>query len=546
MKNNFSIIIEVANKYLVLKLVLLTILCAYPTFNTTAQENKKARIKLKHADSLISDPDIYGPGVQVLFWHVKLKHETTDLFCDSAHLYNDSNYVVAFGNIHIIQDDSIHLYGDELTYIGNKNLAKVRKNVKMVNGDVTLLTDFLDYDRAKNVGYYFNNGTIINKESTLKSDWGFYYPTQNEAFFKDSVTLHNKDYTIFSDTLKYHTQTEVASIIGPTFIVTSTNTIYSEDGYYDTKKDHAQLLKNSYVQGQEQLLKGDTINYDKITGTGEVFGNMELIDTINLVTIKGDYGYYNEQTQESLSTKNAQMLQYQNGDTLFMHADTLRSDPIPDTEQSIIRAYHKVKYFRSDIQGICDSMVYNQLDSTNTMYYEPTIWSQGSQMTARKIIMYNKNNVLDRVFLDQSAFIISKEDTSMFNQIKGKTMMGYIRDNELYKIDVEGNAQTVYYPKDNDATIGVNRAESTNMTIFFKDKKANEIRLRDLPQGNMNPPFILSDKEVKLKGFIWLEKHRPKNKFDIFKDAIIPKSEARKTYDDYIDDGVGNLKTDKK
>ncbi|MBN2166938.1 MAG: organic solvent tolerance protein OstA [Marinilabiliaceae bacterium] len=511
-------------------------------FNSYGQSKKKMRIDLVNADSLNVDEKKYGKGNNAIFGNVKFRHETTDLFCDSAFQYNDSNYISAYGRVHIIQDDSIHLYGDELTYFGNTSIANVRKNVKMINGNVTLLTDFLDYDRKNAVAYYFNRGSVKNAENTLNSNWGFYHPNTNELFFKDSVTLYNPDYTIFSDTLKYHTQTEIASILGPTFIVNNSSTIYSEDGYYDTKNDYAQLLKNSYVQGKEQLLKGDTINYNRITGIGEVFSNMEIIDTINSIIIKGDYGFYNELTKEALSTKNAQLLQYQNGDTLFLHADTLRSDPIPDTTSNIIRAYHKVKFYRRDMQGMCDSMVYNQLDSTNTMYKEPVIWSEGSQMTAQQITMFNKNNVLDRVALDKSAFIISLEDSSMYNQIKGRDMMGYLVNNEIYKIDVDGNAQTIYYPKDGDVIIGVNKAESTNMTIFFKERKPNRIILRNQPSGIMNPPYLLPAEELKLQGFIWLEYFRPKNKFDIFKESVIPKSEARKTYNEYYDEGVGNLK----
>ena len=512
--------------------------------NSLAQTKKTSKVELIHADSLNYDPEIYGKGIRVVFDNVEFKHTNTNLYCDSAFFNRDSNVIVAYGNIHIIQDDSIHLYGDELTYLGNDNLAKIRKNVKMEKGNVTLLTDYLDYDREKHVGYYFNGGTVLNGENTLKSDWGFYYPNQDEAFFKDTVTLHNDQFTLFSDTLKYDTKNEIARITGPTFIVTNTNTIYSEKGYYDTKKDYSQLLKNSYIQGEKQLLKGDTINYDKITGIGEVFNNMELIDTVNNIIVKGNYGYYNEITGASLSTKKAQMLQYQQGDTLYLHADTLRSDPVPETESRLIRAYHHVRFFRPNVQGVCDSMVYNMIDSTNTMYYDPVIWSEGSQMTAQEIIMYNKNDLLDRVELKQSAFIVSLEDSALYDQIKGRDMMGYIRNNELFKIDVEGNAQTVYYPKDGDAIIGVNRAESSNMTIFFKNKKAQTIILRNSPAGNMNPPYILPTEDVRLKGFVWLEIHRPKNKEDIFNNLVMPKMEARKSYDDYVDEGIGNIQPD--
>lgn len=220
----------------------------------SAQEKlkQKAKIFIEKADSL-QHKDKIAKDVKTLIGHVRLRHQNTLLYCDSAYMYSDSNLVIAYKNIHIIQNDSIHLYGDYLEYEGSKSLAKVRENVRMVKGDVTLTTEYLDYDRANDVAYYFEGGKIVNKQNTLISDLGYYYPNANEVFFKDSVVVENPKYTIFSDTLKYHTVTEVVKILGPTHIVSDDNVIYSEDGYYDTKKDIALLKKNSYVQGKEQI-----------------------------------------------------------------------------------------------------------------------------------------------------------------------------------------------------------------------------------------------------------------------------------------------------
>ena len=506
------------------------------TLATTIQHGfgqQKSKVDIVHANSMEGRKEI-GPNVTLFFGDVKIKHENTIMFCDSAYVYKDSSYVDAYHNIHIIQNDSIHLYGDYLTYIGTIGLAKVRQNVKLEKQDVTLYTDFMDYDRIKNIGYYYNGGEVLSGDNTLISDWGYYYPDYSEVHFKDSVVVTNPQYTIFSDTLIYNTVTEVSSILGPTFIVSDENIIYSEDGYYDTMHDKAKLQKNSYIQGKEQILLGDTIFYDRQSGIGEAFNNFELQDTTNNIIIKGNYGFYNEKTEDALATDSAQLLQIYQTDTLFLHADTLKAVPVPEDTSKILKAYYNVKFFRQDMQGRCDSMVYDFKDSTNTFYNTPILWVQHNQMTAQTIKLYTRNQAMYKADLINSAFVVSPEDSIFFNQIKGRNMTGYFRNNDIYKIDVDGNGQTVYYPKDDEIIIGVNRAESSALTIKLKDRAINGIMLRGEPTGNLNPPYILPAEDVRLQGFIWLEEIRPKNKTDIFKKVGLPKmTEVTKIYDDY-------------
>lgn len=532
---NATMILPVISRWLVFMLLCVTVFCE----QTAAQTRTK--VELEAADILKGDDKVYGKGVQAVFGNVRFRQANTLLYCDSAYMYRDSNIVIAYSNVHMIHNDSIHLYGGKMDYLGNLNMVRVRQHVKMTKGDVVLTTEYLDYDRLKNVGYYYNVGTIVSGDNQLVSQWGYYYPNQDEAFFKDSVRVTNPKYNMVSDTMKYNTTTEVVSILGPTTIESDSNLIYSERGYYDTKSDYSQLTRNSYVKGKEQTLWGDTINYNRKNGIGEVFSRMVLVDTVNNVMIKGNYGWFNELTKNALATRKAEMMQIYQRDTLHLHADTLRADTIPELGARLVRAFHHVKFYRTDIQGRCDSMVYNMKDSTNTFFIDPVIWAQGSQMTAQKITMFSKNNQLNRVILENSAFVVQQQDTTMFNQIKGKTMYGYFQKNELYKIDVDGNGQTIYYPQDKEATIGVNRAQSSNLTLFFKQRKIDRIIMRVSPDGNMNPPLLLPEKDVKLDGFIWLEQYRPKNKEDIFRTDVLPKGQSAPTFDDFEDAPVGNL-----
>ncbi|PWD98581.1 OstA-like protein [Marinilabilia rubra] len=501
-----------------------------------AQQKKegKSTILIEYADFLEGAEKRLGKNVQALKGDVKMRHLNTEMFCDSAILYRDSNKVDAFGSIHVIQNDSIHLYGNRLHYDGDEELAKVRENVKLVNKKVVLTTEFLDYDRRNDVAYYFNGGKIVDETNQLTSRLGFYYPRTAEVNFKDSVVLVNPDYKMYSDTLKYFTKTEVVEIVGPTDIVSDQNTIYSELGFYNTKTDIAHLLKNNYIDGGEQTLRGDTIYYDRNNGFGEVFSAMALEDTANNVIITGDYGYYNEKTENALATKRAVLKQVYGRDTLFLHADTLRADPIEDDpENKLVRAFHHVQFYRRDLQGRCDSMVYDFRDSTNTFFHEPIIWAQGNQMTANKIKLYTREKTLYKAEMIDNAFLIAPEDTLHFNQIKGNLMTGFFRDNQLYRIDVDGNGQTVYYPKDREYVIGVNRAESSKLTIFLNERKVETIILRTQPSGNMNPPLVLDEESTRLDGFLWLEKYRPQEYEAIFDFMTIEEDRQQTDYSDY-------------
>ncbi|NPA36801.1 MAG: organic solvent tolerance protein OstA, partial [Chlorobi bacterium] len=390
-------------------LLVFTLLCVFVVL-VSGQNNQRKTRKIQITGTKLVHDDNMAKDVQLILGNVKITHGNVIMYCDSAYKYGDSNRVEAYSNIHIIQNDSIHLYGDYLEYDGDSRMVKVRHNVRLVKNETVLTTDYLDYDRNNDIAYYFNGGKIVDGGNTLTSKLGYFYANINEAFFKDSVIAENNRYTIFSDTLKYNTVTKVTRILGPTFIVSDENVIYSEDGYYDTSVDFARLMKNNYVEGKTSLLKGDTIFYDRKKGIGEVFSRMELIDTSNNIIIKGNYGYYNELSKKALATKEATLLQIYRGDTLFLHADTLRMDPVMDTitneESKLIRAFHHVVFFRHDIQGRCDSMIYDFRDSVNTFYHEPVLWAMGNQMTAQVIKLYSRDRTLYKAELLNNAFIV--------------------------------------------------------------------------------------------------------------------------------------------
>ncbi|GAH68303.1 unnamed protein product, partial [marine sediment metagenome] len=261
------------------------------------------------------------------------------------------------------------------------------------------------------------------------------------------VVVINPDYTIYSDRLKYNTENKITYFYGPTEIFSDSSYIYCERGWYNTETDISQLNQNALVKNSKQTVKGDSLYYEKLTGFGRAVNNVVIIDHEQDIILKGNRGIYYENSDYARLTDRAQFIQITPEDTLYLHADTLLSE-LDTSDTKFIKAYYGVKIFKSNLQGKCDSMAYSFADSVIRLYYEPVLWSEVNQISAEYIEIHTEHKQAKTMYLEKSSFIISKEDTSKFNQIKGKNMVCHFRDNELYRIDVKGNGQTVYYPVD--------------------------------------------------------------------------------------------------
>jgi lipopolysaccharide export system protein LptA len=498
--------------------LLIFVLEIFFVFQAEAQKTKK-KIEIERANSFEFNDKIVV-NAQRIIGNVQIRHNAIIMWCDSAWSYTDKNMVDAFGHVHILKDDTLHLYADFVNYDGDQKFAKARNNVKLVNKGTILTTDSLDFDIVSNVGYYDHFGTIKDSVNVLTSLIGQYFTKSDMAHFKKDVHVTTEKYQMFSDTLIYKVADKIAYIVGPTTIKEDSTTLYTEDGFYNTISGEVELLKNPEISDKKHNVLADSIFYNRATGNGRALGDVHMEDFQNHMIVKGEQVIFNEIEKTAMATDSALYIQYSAKDSLFLHADTLRV--LPDSsavDARLVKAYYKVKFYRDDMQGKCDSLVYWQKDSTIQLYHEPVIWSDNNQMTARYIEMIkNTLPTPDEVIMNGDAFIIAMESDSIrFNQIKGRNMNGYILNNELFKILVDGNAQSLYYARDGEGLIGLNEAESSTITITLKENKVKRIAFISNPEGVLNPILQLEEKDTKLPGFQWLELIRPKTIADIFK-----------------------------
>ncbi len=488
-----------------------------PPLKNDNEEGVTRIVEMKQAD-LWSKRD--GFDAEILTGSVVFFHEGATMYCDSAYLYQQTNSFEAFSNVMMEQGDTIFVYGDYLHYDGNTRLARLRENIRMEDQTMTLFTDSLDYDRVENLGYYFDGGMVVDDENELTSYWGQYAPDTKEALFSDSVKLVNEDYTIYADTLKYNTVSKIADILGPSRIVSDSGYIHTSRGWYNTVTEDSRLLDRSEVYSNDgtKILIGDTIYYNRLSGEGEIFGDMFLQDLERKAILRGHYGFYNEKTEYGLATDSAFVVDYSQQDSLFLHGDTLVM--ITDSVYRDIKAYYKVRFYRSDLQGVSDSVHYSSRDSMIYMRGDPVIWNEGNQILGNEIDIHLNDSTIEKAHVrDYALAIQDRREDRQFNQLSGRDMVAFFKEGELYHVLVEGNAESLYYLVEQDSTIiGLNRTESPYLSMDFEDEQLKKLKVWPDGKGETTPLSLLNPEASRLKGFVWLDYLRPLGPSDIFRD----------------------------
>ena len=511
-----------------------------PTMQSPRPAKAGTRIILEHADLLTYDAALQ-PGVQRLKGGVVLRHGNATMTCDSAYLNEDDQIFEAFGEVHMVQGDTVHMYSRYLYYDGVSKLARLRHNVHLANKTTDLYTDSLDYDRIADIAYYFEGGTITDAQNTLTSDYGQFIPATNDAEFRYNVKLINDKTTMTTEHLFYNTHTRISSYEGQTLIQSDSGQIVSQRGIYDVGRDVGILLDRSEVTSGAKTLIGDSIYYDGMSKFGEAFGRMELSDTVQKAILYGDYGYFDDKRNYAFATSRAHAEEYSQKDTLYVSADTLelislptpdrlRLDSLraaatqegkakPDTMQRYLRGYRNVRVFRRDAQAVADSLSYISMDSTLSLYGKPILWSEERQLSGDTTHFYFRSKKLDYVDVLGKALVVEHIDSvDYYNQMSGDSLRAYVQDSTVREILVRGKVESIYYMKEdgtNDYN-GLNRMTSSTMHVLLDSGKVKKSIWRGPVEGKAYPLEMASGPEVnRLPLFQWAADRRPMRKEDI-------------------------------
>lgn len=500
--------------------------------SATAQSGGKkgtARVEILNADEWSFDERI-APGAQRLRGNVRFKHADALMFCDSAYLYSDQR-LDAFGNVRIQQGDTLEMTGQRLRYNGNARTARLEGNVMLRNPDMELTTPSLDYDLRNKTGIYTEGGRIesCTDENVLTSRRGTYFSETRNFIFSRKVRLEHPERIITTDTMHYGTATGIAAFFGPTRLVqlADSSELKTRRGTYDTRTEQARFTRRSSILSKGRLLQGDTLYYDKASGLGRAWGNVSMSDTTGELVVRGKVGSYNERTNRSMITGMAELVMLMDGDTLFMHGDTLFTRPdvridsagVSSTHRRII-ARRNVRFFKSDMQGVCDTLVYSDADSLLHMFHRPVLWSGNDQITGEHIRITMRDGGPHRLDVMRDAFLMSQADSSNFDQVTGNSMIGYFRDGTLHRVLAEGNARTVYFARETkdgeESLMGMNRADCSRISVGLSDGQVSTVTFMERPDAILYPMAKIPPEELRMKGAEWRIDERPLDRAGIF------------------------------
>lgn len=506
-----------------------------PIKPTIPQEDRNVgdRVFLERADKLYMDEHV-SSDYQVVTGNVLFRKGGMYMYCDSALFFEATGSLNAYGNVKMEQGDTLFVYADQLEYDGEADHATFygagADPVRLINRDVQLTTYVFDYDMGLNLGYYENQGTISDVENELTSGYGEYSPDTKDAEFRNNVVLQDKkkeDFRITTEVLKYNTETHIANLVSPTVIVTDSATVYTDDGWYDTEKELSELYNRSLiVTNRGSTLTGDTIFYDHVKGYGESWGNMILTDSVKSVALDGDYGFYNQVNDSAYATGHARILEYSKADTLYMHGDTVRAYMLYEDSTHVLTAYPKVRFWRVDVQGLCDSLAMLERDSTLYMHRHPILWNEQRQVFGGVIMAHFNDSTVDWAKLPEFGFVAEHVDGEFYNQISGKEMLALFDSlGNMRQLDVSGNVEIISLPQENDSTYNkIVNTESSFLTAWFNGRQIERMIMWPEVTGTVTPLYLARKSIYYLSNFHWYEALRPKDKEDIF--VIPPEMDA--------------------
>ncbi len=510
---------------LVQSLFLISACCI--SFHSFAQTNER----IKYKADVLREFRKNGEKLRKLTGNVVFKQKTSTMYCDSSLFYVKDNIMEAYGHIRIV-DDSVVITSNELIYNGTDRTAKLRENVVYTRGEQQLFTDFLDYNMENEVANYFNEGRLRDTTNILTSEIGYFYARQNYAVFWNGVNLEAPEYTLKSDTLRYNTNSKIAFSSGKTEILTEEGSIlHAKGGEFKTVSDQSQFIEGN-IETADYYLEGDQLFFDDLKKYYDASGNVKLTAKNEDVIIIGDEGYADKVNGISKIYGHALMKRILEKDTFYLAADTLVSIESELEIEKRILAYHNVRIWRYNLQGIADSASYFLADSLIFLYKDPVFWNRNNQIEGDTIVMEISDDRIRTMTLRKNSFLIAQDTILNFNQIKGKNMKAYFSESEIEKINIYGNGETIYYILDesdpaNPFTIGMNRILCSDLTLRFKDRELNNISFYKKSTARFIPPHELTADVQRLPGFAWKDTERPS-----FADIVVRSAQQHHSVED--------------
>lgn len=453
---------------------------------------------------------------------VYFDHDGIEVWCDNAVFYKKANFFKAYGNIRMQQGDSVKMTSNYAEYNGNTEFAFASGNVKMERPQTTLESDSLFFDRIKQQAYYRSGGKVTDTASVLTSTIGRYFMEEDKYSFMNEVVVTNPDYVINSEQLDFYSETGNAYLYGPSTIESETSTVYCERGFYDTRNDHGYFVKNSRIDYDNRILKGDSLYFNRQTSFASATNNIEVLDTVNKSLVTGHYAEVYRDKDSVFITKKALAINFEEKDSIFIHSDTIMITGKP--EHRIVRGFYDVRLLQGEMSGRSDSIYTDQQTGITKLINKagekkPVMWSGRNQMTGDTIKLFSNTETekLDSLLVYNNAFMIQEDTIEGFNQVKGQFLVGYFKDNEIKQVNIDKNTETLNYMRNaENQLIGINKTLASRIKIIFENQKIQYIDYLGQPDGDLTPDRDFPSNARKLQGFNWRGDERILTKEGLF------------------------------
>ncbi|MGB3799621.1 MAG: OstA-like protein [Lewinella sp.] len=493
---------------------------------------------------------------------VVLKRGETELFTQELD-YNLDTKLATYHTGGRVTNGTTELSSTHGYYYADNRNVYFRDSVVVVDDRFEMRSDTLRYDLA-NERVYFLGPTVIRSDThNIYCEAGYYDVALDEAIFEQNAQYRSGDRLAAADSIRYYGDREVYILKGDAYVAEGEFQRATADRIdYYRAEDRYQLQGNASVVDSVQTVTGDTIDYnaltesysvsggrpqvsnppmvltadrmysDEVTGLGRATGNLIWRDTSADLQIEADEADFNQSTGYLKAyggrRGRALLTTLLEQDTMYMAADTLLSVRSNDVDMNgdtvrTLAAYHDVRILKSDMQALADSLQFNTVDSVLTLYSDPILWQDTSQLTADTIDLYLKNNAPDRVHLRRNALVVTSPDLIFFNQVKGKDIIAFFDSSQLRRTEVKGNAEAIYYAQDDiGGYIGVNKTACSAMVLYFQDGGVNRIKFLSAPTGRLDPMDAVDHEGMRLDGFRWEADRKPLTLSDLFSTGPAP------------------------
>lgn len=458
-------------------------------------------------------------GVHRLVGTVNFLYQGNTMYCDSAHYSDKTSEVWAYGNVHIIKND-INLFCDSLYYNGKQRNAKLWGHVRARDLEYKLTTDTLEYDAKKTQAIYRNGGRIesIMSNELLTSKIGYFHPNTKDFFVRDKVCFRNHELTMYTDTIRFNYHSQTTYFFGPTRIIRKNTHMYCERGWYQLETEEGSLQKNASILSNRKYIRADTLFYQPKQGLSTAKGNVICRDSTENIEFSGGYAVNSETNHYTLLTKNPLAKKIQEKDTVYIFADTLFSQQDANNKHLFSKGFHHVKVFNTSMQALCDSISFN--GDALELLKNPIVWSYNAELKGDTVHLLMNDAVLEKIHISNNATVITEVDSGKYyNQIGGKEIDAYFKDNKLVRSDVNGNAKTIFYPLSEEKTdstfvkkrLGMNRLVAGTIRVEIDNGEITRITYFEKPDGIFYPMNQLKKEEQYLSNFEWNPTLRPKS-----------------------------------